>query len=313
MQFTNQNRYNNISSFIKNEFGERVQKVSINTGFTCPNRDGKKGVGGCTYCNNHTFSPNYCKPKMSITQQLEEGINFFSKKNKIQKYLAYFQAYTNTYANINLLKELYTEAINHPKVIGLVIGTRPDCINEEIIGFLSEIAQHYFVSLEFGVESTLNRTLEVVNRCHTYEETKAAYELAKNKGLHLGAHIIIGLPGETPSEMLSHAVEISNLPIHSLKIHQLQIVKQTVLALQYQKDPKLFQFFTITEYIDFITNFISILRPDIIIERFISVSPSHLLIAPKWGLKNFEIVSMINKILIKNDLWQGKFYNSVKH
>jgi uncharacterized protein len=308
MHFSNNKRYHDYSSFIKKKFGERVQKISLNIGFTCPNRDGTKGVGGCTYCNNNTFSPYYCKPKKSITEQLDEGIRFFSSKYKTQMYLAYFQSYTNTYADVSLVKELYKEAINHPKIIGLVIGTRPDCVNEEIIDFLSEIAQQYFVSLEFGVESTMNKTLEAINRCHTYEETKVAYELAKNKGLHLGAHLIIGLPGETNEEMLNHAVEISKLPIHSLKIHQLQIVKHTVMALQFQKEPNLFQLFNVEEYIDFITKFITLLRPNIIIERFISESPSHLLIAPNWGLKNFEMVSKIDKRLMEKDLWQGKHF-----
>ncbi len=309
MTFGNNKRYHDYSSFIKKEFGKRVQKISLDTGFTCPNRDGTKGVGGCTYCNNNTFSPYYCKPKKSITQQLDEGIGFFSKKYKTQRYLAYFQAYTNTYAEINLIKELYNEAINHPKIIGLVIGTRPDCINEELIDFLSEISRKYFVSLEFGVESTLNKTLKAINRCHTYEDTKAAYKLAENKGLHLGAHHIIGLPNETHDEMLNHAVELSKLPIHSLKIHQLQIVKHTVMALQFQKEPNLFRLYTVENYIDFITTFITLLRPDIIIERFISESPSHLLIAPKWGLKNFEMVAKIDKKLIEKDLWQGKHYS----
>jgi uncharacterized protein len=308
MSFSNNKRYHDYSSFIKKKFGERVQKISLNTGFTCPNRDGTKGVGGCTYCNNNTFSPYYCKPKKSITEQLDEGIRFFSSKYKTQMYLAYFQSYTNTYADVSLVKELYKEAINHPKIIGLVIGTRPDCVNEEIIDFLSEIAQQYYVSLEFGVESTMNKTLEAINRCHTFEETKSAYELAKNKGLHLGAHLIIGLPGETHNEMLNHAVEISKLPIHSLKIHQLQIVKHTVMALQFQKEPNLFQLFNVEEYIDFITKFITLLRPDIIIERFISESPSHLLIAPNWGLKNFEMVAKIDKRLVEKDLWQGKYF-----
>ena len=310
MQFSNGKRYNDFSSFVKLKFGERVQKVSLNTGFTCPNRDGTKGVGGCTYCNNNTFSPNYCKAEYSIPEQLNEGIRFFSRKNKTQKYLAYFQAYTNTYADIRLVKELYSQAISHPEVVGLVIGTRPDCVNEEIISFLSEIAQHYFVSLEFGVESTLNRTLESINRCHTYEESIAAFELAKNRGIHLGAHIIMGLPGESRIEMLNHGIELSKLPIQSLKIHQLQIVKNTVMAIQYKKEPEQFQLFSVNEYIDFLTYFIASLRPDIIIERFISESPPHLLIAPQWGLKNFEMVEKVNNRLIEKQTWQGKNYKA---
>jgi hypothetical protein len=299
--------YNDYSSFIKQKFNKRVQKISLDTGFTCPNRDGTKGVGGCTYCNNNTFNPYYCKPSKSITQQLDEGIGFFSKKYQTGQYLAYFQAYTNTYADIELVKELYLEAINHPKIIGLVIGTRPDCINEELINFLADLAKTRYIALEFGVESTLNRTLDLINRCHTFEETKVAYELAKNKNLHLGAHLIIGLPGETREEMLNHAVEISKLPINTLKIHQLQIVKHTMMAKQFQETPEMFSLFNSNDYIDFICDFVALLRPDIIIERFISESPPHLLIAPKWnGLKNFEIVAKIEKRMAERNVWQGK-------
>jgi radical SAM protein (TIGR01212 family) len=309
LHFKNNKRYNDYSSFIKSHFNERVQKISLDTGFTCPNRDGTKGLGGCTYCNNNTFNPDYCKPTKSITQQLDEGIEFFSKKYKAQKYLAYFQAYTNTYADINLVKELYTEAIQHHNIIGLVIGTRPDCISEEIINFLSEIAKNHFVSLEFGVESTLNKTLDLVNRCHSYEETIEAYQLSKDRGLHLGAHMIIGLPGETREEILNHATKLSQLPIKTLKLHQLQIVKNTKMAFQLKQTPEMFNLFSAEEYIDLITDFISLLRPDIIIERFISESPSNLLIAPQWnGLKNFEIVAKIDKKLIEKDTWQGKHY-----
>jgi radical SAM protein (TIGR01212 family) len=309
MQFNNNKRYTDYSSFIKNKFSERVQKVSLDTGFTCPNRDGTKGTGGCTYCNNNTFNPYYCKPSKSITEQLDEGIDFFAKKYKTQKYLAYFQAYTNTYADIDLVKELYIEAINHPKVIGLVIGTRPDCINEDLIDFLSELAKDNYIAVEFGVESTLNRTLELVNRCHTFEETKAAYKLCNKRGLHLGAHMIIGLPGETREDILNHARELSKLPIATLKLHQLQVVKHTMMAIQLKEKPKMFELYDVDSYINLITDFVALLRPDIIIERFISESPAHLLLAPKWnGLKNFEIVAKIDKKLIEKDLWQGKLF-----
>ncbi|MDP3353165.1 MAG: TIGR01212 family radical SAM protein [Flavobacteriaceae bacterium] len=304
-----QKRYNDYSSFLKNKFTERVQKISLDTGFTCPNRDGSKGVGGCTYCNNNSFNPDYCEPEKPITQQLEEGISFFSSKYKAQQYLAYFQAYTNTYADLSLLRKMYTEAVEYPGVIGLVIGTRPDCINEEIISILEEIAKNHYVSLEFGVESTLNRTLEIVNRCHTFEETKAAYELAKNKGLHLGAHMILGLPGESREEMLNHAVELSKLPINSLKLHQLQIIKNTLMAFQYKNKPEMFNLFGLEDYLEFITDFVGLLRPDIIIERFSSQSPTDLLIAPYWGgLKNFELVAKVEKRLEEKNSWQGKYY-----
>jgi len=307
----NTKRYNDYSTFIKNNFSERVQKISIDTGFTCPNRDGSKGIGGCTYCNNNSFSPNYTRQIKSITKQLEEGILFFSKKYKSQKYFAYFQSYTNTYTDFENLKELFTEAVSYPGVIGLVIGTRPDCINEDIIDFLSDLSKKYFISLEFGVESTLNKTLNLINRCHTYEETQQAYEIAKDKGLHLGAHMILGLPGETREDLLNHAKKLSKLPIETLKLHHLQIIKHTMMAKQFKETPALFNLFTAESYIDLVTDFITLLRPDIIIERFISESPKHLLVAPQWnGLKNFEIVSRIDKTLIKKNTWQGKYYKS---
>ena len=307
MQFTGK-RYLDYSSFIKSTFGERVQKISLDIGFSCPNRDGSKGYGGCTYCNNNTFNPDYCEPTKSIKEQLEQGIAFFGKKYNSIHYLAYFQAYTNTYSDLDSLKKMYEEALNVDGVIGLVIGTRPDCISDEVIEYLSFLSKKYFISLEFGVESTNEKTLLSVNRCHTFEETKATFEKCKNKGFHLGAHIILGLPGENKQDLLNHAFEVSKLPIDTLKIHQLQIVKNSVMAIQYKRNPENFNLFTVENYIEFIAEFITHLRPNIIIERFTSETPSDLLIAPKWGLKNFEMVAKIDSYLAKNNLWQGKFY-----
>lgn len=308
-QFNGTKRYNDFGSFIKGHFHERVQKISVDTGFTCPNRDGSKGVGGCTYCNNNSFNPNYCKPEKSITEQLNRGIDFFMYKGKTNKFLAYFQAYTNTYADIEIVKELYLEALKHPQIVGLVIGTRPDCVDKDLLNFLAELSKTYFISMEFGIESTLNKTLEKVNRCHTYEETVEAYELSKDRGIYLGAHLILGLPGESRTEILNHATAVSKLPIHSLKLHHLQIVKYTMMAVEYKHDPDKFKLFELDEYLDLIAEFVALLRPDIIIERFISESPANLLIAPKWGgLKNFEVVAMIDKKLTEKNLWQGKYY-----
>ena len=307
MVFTGK-RYLDYSSFIKLYFGERVQKIALDIGFSCPNRDGSKGYGGCTYCNNNTFNPEYCEPQKSIQEQLEHGIQFFSKKKNYNHYLAYFQAYTNTYATIDSLKKMYEDALKVPNIIGLVIGTRPDCISDEVIEYLSFLSKKYFIALEFGVESTNEKTLLDVNRCHTFEETKNTFEKCKNKGFHLGAHLILGLPGETKTDLLKHAIEISKLPINTLKIHQLQIVKNSVMAVQYKRNPENFNLFTVENYIEFISEFITYLRPDIIIERFISETPSDLLIAPKWGLKNFEMVAKIDNYLAENDLWQGKNY-----
>ena len=247
-----------------------------------------------------------------MREQLEKGVSFFSSKRKISKFLAYFQSYTNTYAKLEMIRELYLEALSHPQVQGLVIGTRPDCVDPNLTDFLADLAKEYFICLEFGVESTLDRTLDLVNRCHSFEETKKAYELASGRGIHLGAHLILGLPGELRADMLRHAEELSKLPLDFLKIHQLQIVKHTQMAKQYKEEPGIFNLFELESYLDLITEFIGSLRPDIVIERFISESPPQLLIAPRWGLKNFEMVELIERRLKKEDVWQGKFYkNSV--
>ena len=306
-----QRRYKDYSSYIREKFGGRVQKVSINAGFTCPNIDGSKGKGGCTYCNNNTFNPDYCKPIKPINQQIEEGIAFFSKMYKSQKYLAYFQAFTNTYAPIEELKEKYQEALKHKDVIGLVIATRPDCISIEVLDYLQKLVNDgYFIKLEFGLESTNDRTLEKINRCQKHNDAIKAYDMAKERGILLGGHIILGLPGESRQEMLNHAIAINQLPIETLKIHHLQIVKHTMMAFQYKKDATQFQFFTLDEYLDLAIEFLEILNPSIIIERFFSESPEHLLIAPKYGLKNFELVHKIEKRLLENNSWQGKLFNA---
>ena len=302
-------RYNDFSSFVRRKFNGRVQKVSIDAGFTCPNKDGTKGVGGCTYCNNNTFNPDYCKPIKPIKQQIREGIDFFNKKYKTQKYLAYFQAFTNTYAPLEDLKKMYSEALDHPKVIGLVIATRPDCINIETLDYLESLSKKgIFIKLEFGLESTLDKTLDLINRCQKHEDAVKAFSLANNRGLHLGAHLILGLPGESREDMLNHAKKISKLPVDTLKIHHLQIVKHTMMAVQFKKNPNFFKFFELEEYVDLVIDFLEILNPKIIIERFFSESPSRMLIHPKYGLKNFEVKHLVEKQLEKRNTYQGKSF-----
>lgn len=302
--------YNDFSTYFKGVFNSRVQKIAVDAGFSCPNRDGLKGNGGCTYCNNDTFNPFYCDPKRSITVQLNDGIAFFSEKYKTQKYLAYFQAYSNSYASIDVLKNYYSKALSVENVIGLVIATRPDCVNSEILDYLQKLAEDYYIVLEYGIESCSNQTLKNINRGHTFEETKYALELSKNRDLHIGIHYIIGLPGDSEDDNLKHAALISGLPFETLKLHQLQIIKGTKMAMQFEANPQMFKLFSAEEYIDFIVKFAERLNPDIIIERFISESPKELLIAPLWGgLKNFEIVDKITKKFIAHNTWQGKFYN----
>jgi len=302
-------RYNDFSSFIRRKFNTRVQKVSIDAGFTCPNKDGTKGVGGCTYCNNNTFNPDYCKPIKPIKQQINEGIEFFSKKYKTQKYLAYFQAFTNTYAPLADLKKMYEEALDHEDVIGLVVATRPDCIKDDVLDYLEELAAAgNFIKLEFGLESTKNETLEAINRCQTHEEAIDAFERANGRGLHLGGHLILGLPGETKEDMMNHAKMVSQLPINTLKIHHLQIVKHTMMAVQFKKTPEMFTFMELDEYIDFVVDFVEELKPEIIIERFFSESPASMLIYPKYGLKNFEVKHLVEKRLEEREAMQGRLF-----
>ena len=305
-------RYRDFSMFIKKKFNGRVQKVSIDAGFTCPNKDGTKGKGGCTYCNNNTFNPDYCKPIKPISVQINEGIKFFSKKYKTQKYLAYFQAFTNTYAPLKDLKPMYEEALSHKDVIGLVIATRPDSIKDDVLDHLQYLAKKgNFIKLEFGLESTNNKTLEAINRCQTHEEAVDAFSRAKGRGLHLGAHLILGLPGENKEDMLEHARKVSQLPVNTLKIHHLQIVKHTMMAYQFKNTPEMFTFMKLDEYIDLVVDFIELLHPDIILERFFSESPARMLIHPKYGLKNFEVKHLVIKRLEERDAWQGRLHKEV--
>ena len=302
-------RYNSFTSFIKKRFGARVQKVCINAGFTCPNKDGSKGVGGCTYCNNNTFNPDYCKPIKPIKVQIDEGISFFSKKYKAQKYLAYFQAYTNTYAPLDDLKRMYEEALEHEDVLGLVIATRPDCIKDDVLDYLQVlVSKGYFIKLEFGLESTNNETLKTINRCQTHEDAIDAFNRADGRGLHLGAHLILGLPGETKDDMLEHASKVSDLPINTLKVHHLQIVKHTMMAYQFKHTPEMFTFMELEEYIDLVVDFIELLNPNIILERFFSESPDSMLIHPKYGLKNFEVRHLVERRLEGRNAIQGRLF-----
>lgn len=302
-------RFNDYPTYIKNTFGNRVQKISVNVGFSCPNRDGTKGTGGCVYCDNNTFKPGYCEPQKSITEQLAQGIAFFEKKYPEMEYMAYFQSYTNTYANVADLKRMYLEALSHRKIVGLVIGTRPDCLNAEILDMLVEITQGKYLTIELGLESTIDRTLHLINRCHTWEESINAINLCHGKGIKVGAHLILGLPGETEQEILAHAKVISELPIHTLKLHQLQITKNTQLAVQYNKSPEFIKLFSFQEYLNLLIRFIEQVSPNIIIERFVSTAPLDKLIAPRWNrMKNFEIVAQIEKELENKNTWQGRCF-----
>lgn len=307
-QWGHTKRYNDFSTYFRNRFASRVQKVSVDAGFTCPNRDGSKGVGGCTYCNNKTFKPGYTNLKKSVSQQVEEGIAFFSKKYESMRFLAYFQAYTNTYAPVKDLIGLYEEALQHPKIEGLVISTRPDAVTNEILDYLEELNRKVYVMIEFGLESHLDKSLETINRCHTFADSVWALEETARRGINNCAHLILGLPGETRADWLEQARVISKLPVKNLKLHQLQIHKKTVLEKQFRDNPDGFHLFTVEEYTELVVDYLELLNSAIIVERFVSEAPSEMVVAPKWGLKNFEFVAKVEKRLAQRDTWQGRLY-----
>lgn len=306
----NQKRYNSYSEWVRNRFGGRVQKLTIDAGFTCPNRDGTKGTGGCTYCNNDAFNPSYCHSHKSITQQIEEGIQFHKVRyRRASNYLAYFQAFSNTYAPLNVLKKLYGEALAVPGVKGLVIGTRPDCMDDEKLEYLSHLNKTHFVSVEYGIESCYNETLKRINRGHTFEETAEAIEKTAKAGIHTGSHLIFGLPGESREQMMEQADIINQLPLSSIKFHQLQIIEGTTMASQYKANPSQFDLFTLEEYIDFVISFTERLRPGIVIERFSSEAPPRFQAGPTWGmLRTDQVMNLIDNAFKEKNTFQGRLY-----
>ncbi len=311
MEFSwgHQKRYNDYGKYIRKEFNRYVQKLSLNAGFTCPNRDGTLGYRGCTFCNNKAFNPSYCQSDISIEEQLKSGIKFSRKNNKLTSFLAYFQAYTNTYDELSKLKILYNQALNYEDVCGLIIGTRPDCISDELLEYFTHLKDKTYLVIELGIESTIDKTLKNVHRGHNYHIAKEMVNRLANAGILVGAHLILGLPGETKNDMLSHAIEISKLPIHFLKIHQLQFIKGSILGSEFEKNPSLYKVFELDEYINLVIDFLELIRPDIVMERFASESPSGLLLAPAWGLKNSELVHKIELRMEERRTWQGRFYS----
>ena len=305
-------RYNDFSTYFRNLFNGRVQKISINAGFTCPNRDGKRGNGGCTYCNNKTFQPSYCDLKSVLKIQLDEGIEFFSKKYDTMRFLAFFQAYSNTYAPIEVLRQLFEEAIQHPKIVGLVIATRPDCLGDEVLDLLEELSQTCYVMVELGIESVKDETLKRINRGHSWDESVRALEETKRRGIHNCAHLMLGLPGENYEDFIQQAVVISSLPVENIKLHQLQIHTGTVMAKEFAEFPEEYPMFSVESYIELVVDYLEHLNPSIIVERFVSSAPDGMVIAPKWGLKNYEFVAKVEKRLIERDTWQGKLYSGKK-
>jgi radical SAM protein (TIGR01212 family) len=305
-------RFNAYSNYFKSTFGGRLQKVSIDAGFTCPNRDGTAGQGGCTYCNNDAFNPSYCQPSNSVSQQLSTGIGFL--KHRYKKpfgYLAYFQAFSNTYAPLDKLIKLYEEALAFPEIMGLIIGTRPDCIDDEKLDYLKTLSENYFVAIEYGIESCYDRTLKRINRGHDFGQAVKALEMTSSRKIKTGAHFILGLPGESYDDMLKEADIISALPLDTVKFHQLQIIKGTRMEKEYMENPGDFSLFPFSEYVDFFIKFLEKLNPSIVVERFTGEAPPGFLTHPHWGMKRTEqIVKIIEDRLEELNTWQGRLYNS---
>lgn len=295
--------YNDFSTWLRQELGCKVQKISIDAGFSCPNRDGTLATGGCIFCDNKVFSPAYCRGGKSVKRQMEDGISFFKRKYKDMKYLAYFQAFTNTYASVERLKCLYEEALDVDDVVGIVIGTRPDCVSDEILEYLEQLNRQTFMIVEYGIESTDNQMLKRINRGHTYECSVKAIERTRERGIYVGGHVILGLPGMTESDCIREVERLNETSLDILKLHQLQVVKDTRLAEEYLERP--FKVYGVEEYITLVATLIKHIRPDMILDRFISQSPAEMLIAPKWGIKNYEFANALDNYLAKNNIYQG--------
>ena len=324
--FPDGKRYNSFVGYFKRQYGERLQKIVLDAGFTCPNRDGKVGRGGCTYCDNAAFHPSYSTAGKSLHQQMDEGIEFHKVRYRTtEHYLAYFQSFSNTYAPLERLKVLYEEALGHPDVVGIVIGTRPDCVDEQKLDYLSDLAKGNVlkdwsrtlsgdkvrtapvVIVEYGIESCYDSTLQRIHRGHDFETARLAVNMTAERGLDVGVHFILGLPGETKQMMLDSCILINSLPIRSVKFHQLQIVKGTRMEAEYAERPQDFERFTLDEYLDFFVEMLERLRPDLYIERFVGEVPPRFVNETPWGLiRNVELLRLLEKRLEERDSWQGK-------
>lgn len=302
--------FNAYTDYLKREFGGRVQKLSINAGFSCPNRDGKIGTGGCIYCDNKIFSPSYTDPQKSIRQQLLEGMDFHKIRYKTEKYFAYFQSYSNTYAPLEILKRRFEEALSVEKVVGLIIGTRPDCVDEKTLDYLARLAEQSYIMVEYGIESCYDKTLKIIHRGHDFATAQNAVAMTAERNIHCGAHFIFGLPNETQEEMLKMIDIINAMPLDTIKFHQLQIIRGTEAEKMYHEHPEIFPiFYTIDSYIDFIIQCIEKLNPEIMIDRFASEVKPEWVVAPCWKkLRYDQLLVMIETELVKNHHWQGKIF-----
>ncbi len=306
-------RINFFRDYWKLKFGERVQKIPVNAGFSCPNRDGTISGNGCTYCLNAAFSPYYCRPEKGIDRQVREGMTFFRQKYNSKKFIVYFQAFSGTHSSVDLLREIFSSALEIPGIAGLIVATRPDCVDKEKLEMLSGLGPGKFVGIELGIESCKNSTLQRLNRGHTFEQTVQAISLIHKFGIHLGGHLILGLPGETRQDNLNAAGTVSTLGLFSLKIHHLQILKGTAMDRDFARRRNDFDVYSLEGYIELLADFLEILSPEIMIDRLCNQSPRDLLVSPIWGgVKNGEFLSSLNEVMVRRQTWQGRLFNKTK-
>lgn len=303
----NDQRYNAFSAYQKRVYGERVQKVTVDAGFTCPNRDGTVATGGCIYCNNRSFNPGYNDPAKPIRWQIDEGIDFLKRRySRVRKFIVYFQPYSNTYASLATLRDYYEQALDHPEVTGLTIGTRPDCIDSTKLDYLEQLARDYDITIEYGLESVSDQTLRKINRGHDFAAFEEAVRMTHGRGIKMATHIIVGFPWEKPEQWISTAGILSDYPLDFVKIHQLHVVRDTALARMYEREP--FPLMDPSTFVTVVVSFLERLRPDIVMQRLFGEAPPHMLIAPKWGIRNSALLQMLEEELVRRDTWQGKLY-----
>lgn len=310
IQFLGDRPYNSLSVHLREKNKHRLQKISVNAGFTCPNRDGKVATGGCSFCNNKAFNPSYCDSAKSVKTQVEEGLSFLRKRYKnAGEFIVYFQPYSNTYSSVSELERLWAEALSIPEVSGIVVSTRPDCIDETKLQVLSDLSRTHHVFLEMGIESVYDDSLKRMNRGHDFQIAVKAFEMTAQYDLFTTGHYILGLPGESRDEMLESAGILSEIPMNAIKLHQLQIVKGTAMADDFKENPSDYHLFEREEYIDFVVAFCERLRPGLLIDRFAGEVPLPYLIAPNWGLFRYDqIMQMIEKRFREKNTWQGKLF-----
>lgn len=302
-------RLNTYSEYFKREFGSRVQKITIDAGFTCPNRDGACGSGGCTFCNNKAFTPSYNKADKSITEQIERGMEFHrTRYRKASQYLAYFQSYSNTYAELDHLEKLYQEALSIPGIVGLVIGTRPDCVDGEKLDYFQDLSKNCYVTIEYGIESVFNRTLERVNRGHDVEKTAWAIRETAARGIRVGGHMIVGLPGESREDILLSVDILSKWPLNNIKFHQLQLIHGTAMAREFKDKPEDFLEFNMEDYLQLMMKMLEKLKPEFVVERIAGEISPEMAVRAGWGLRYDMVLRRFEELLEKHDSWQGKYY-----